>query len=263
MPDTVGLAGHRAARERLEADYRRIPAGAAGAAGQADLQPVPAPRGASTCPASTSAASTASSRSTREARTADVQGMCTYERPRRRDPAARADARSSSRSCAPSPSAGRSPGSASSRRRFRNGLPHESVLEMDILTGAGEVVTARPDNEHADLFDAFPNSYGSLGYATRLRIELEPVRRVRRAAARPLRRRRRCWPRPSPTIVETRAATTASRSTSSTASSSQPEESYLTLAAGPTTRAAALGQRLHRPADLLPLDPAAAGRPTC
>ena len=27
MPDTVGLAGHRAARERLEADYRRIPAG--------------------------------------------------------------------------------------------------------------------------------------------------------------------------------------------------------------------------------------------
>ena len=28
---------------------------------------------------------------------------------------------------------------------FRNGLPHESVLEMDILTGTGEVVTASPD----------------------------------------------------------------------------------------------------------------------
>ena len=27
---------------------------------------------------------------------------------------------------------------------FRNGLPHESVLEMDILTGAGEVLTASP-----------------------------------------------------------------------------------------------------------------------
>ena len=27
---------------------------------------------------------------------------------------------------------------------FRNGLPHESVLEMDVLTGAGEVVTATP-----------------------------------------------------------------------------------------------------------------------
>src|SRR3546814_13694756 len=58
---------------------------------------------------------------------------------------------------------------------FRNGLPHESVLEMDILTGAGEVLTATADNEHADLFRTFPNSYGSLGYATRLRIELEPV----------------------------------------------------------------------------------------
>ena len=27
---------------------------------------------------------------------------------------------------------------------FRNGMPHESVLEMDILTGDGRVVTARP-----------------------------------------------------------------------------------------------------------------------
>ncbi len=60
---------------------------------------------------------------------------------------------------------------------FRNGLPHESVVEMDILTGGGELVTARPTGEHADLFHGFPNSYGSLGYATRLRIELEPVRR--------------------------------------------------------------------------------------
>ena len=70
---------------------------------------------------------------------------------------------------------------------FRSGLPHESVREMDVLTGAGEVVTTRPGE---DLFDTFPNSYGSLGYATRLRIELEPVPAVRRAAARPLRRRR-------------------------------------------------------------------------
>jgi FAD/FMN-containing dehydrogenase len=58
---------------------------------------------------------------------------------------------------------------------FRNGCPHESVLEMDILTGNGEVVTARPDGEHRDLFFGFPNSYGSLGYALRIRIELEPV----------------------------------------------------------------------------------------
>ena len=58
---------------------------------------------------------------------------------------------------------------------FRNGLPHESVLEVDVLTGSGEVVTARPDGPNADLFEAFPNSYGSLGYATRLVIQLERV----------------------------------------------------------------------------------------
>lgn len=55
---------------------------------------------------------------------------------------------------------------------FRNGFPHESVLEMDVITGAGDVVTTRPGDE---LFDTFPNSYGSLGYATRLRISLERV----------------------------------------------------------------------------------------
>lgn len=57
---------------------------------------------------------------------------------------------------------------------FRNGLPHESVLEMDILTGTGEILTASP-HENTALFRAFPNSYGTLGYAVRLRIELEPV----------------------------------------------------------------------------------------
>ena len=58
---------------------------------------------------------------------------------------------------------------------FRNGLPHESVLELDVLTGAGEVLTAS-SSENAELYRAFPNSYGTLGYATRLRIELEPVK---------------------------------------------------------------------------------------
>lgn len=60
---------------------------------------------------------------------------------------------------------------------FRNGLVHESVLELDILTGAGDVVTATADNEYADLFHGFPNSYGTLGYATRVRLELEAVPR--------------------------------------------------------------------------------------
>ncbi len=58
---------------------------------------------------------------------------------------------------------------------FRNGLPHESVLELEVLTGDGRIVLARPDNEHRALFHGFPNSYGTLGYALRLKIELQPV----------------------------------------------------------------------------------------
>ena len=58
---------------------------------------------------------------------------------------------------------------------FRNGCPHESVVEMEILTGDGRVVVATADNDHRDLFHGFPNSYGTLGYALRLTIELEPV----------------------------------------------------------------------------------------
>ncbi|MPZ79158.1 MAG: FAD-binding protein [Actinophytocola sp.] len=59
---------------------------------------------------------------------------------------------------------------------FRNGMPHESVLEMEILTPDGDVVLATRDNEHRDLFAGFPNSYGTLGYALRLRIELQQTK---------------------------------------------------------------------------------------
>jgi FAD/FMN-containing dehydrogenase len=59
---------------------------------------------------------------------------------------------------------------------FRSGMPHESVLELEIMTGDGGIVVATADNEHRDLFRGFPNSYGTLGYALRLRIQLEPVK---------------------------------------------------------------------------------------
>lgn len=110
-----------------------------------------------------------------EARTADVQGMCTYEDlvaatlPYGLIPFVVPQLRTITLG-------GAVTGLGIESTSFRNGLPHESVLEMDVLTGAGEVITATPDNEHARLFATFPNSYGSLGYATRLRIELEPVR---------------------------------------------------------------------------------------
>jgi FAD/FMN-containing dehydrogenase len=58
---------------------------------------------------------------------------------------------------------------------LRNGMPHESVLEMEILTGDGRVVTAASGGEHDALYRGFPNSYGTLGYALSLTIELEPV----------------------------------------------------------------------------------------
>jgi FAD/FMN-containing dehydrogenase len=58
---------------------------------------------------------------------------------------------------------------------LRSGMPHESVIEMEILTGDGRVVTAAAGNEHDALYRGFPNSYGTLGYALSLTIELEPV----------------------------------------------------------------------------------------
>lgn len=52
---------------------------------------------------------------------------------------------------------------------FRYGLVHETLAEIDVLLPSGQIVLCRPDNEHSDLFYGFPNSYGTLGYALRLR----------------------------------------------------------------------------------------------
>jgi FAD/FMN-containing dehydrogenase len=59
---------------------------------------------------------------------------------------------------------------------LHSGMPHESVLAMEILTGDGQVVTATPEGEHADLYRGFPNSYGTLGYTLSTTIELEQVK---------------------------------------------------------------------------------------
>lgn len=108
-----------------------------------------------------------------DARTADVAGMCTYE-----DLVAATLPYGLAPLVVPQLKTitlgGAVTGLGIESTSFRNGLPHESVLELEILTGAGEVVTASP-HEHADLYRAFPNSYGTLGYAVRLRIELETV----------------------------------------------------------------------------------------
>ena len=59
---------------------------------------------------------------------------------------------------------------------FRHGLPHESVLDMEVLLADGEVVHCTPDNEHAELFHGMPNSYGTLGYILKLRARTMPVK---------------------------------------------------------------------------------------
>ncbi len=58
----------------------------------------------------------------------------------------------------------------------RHGLVHDGVLEIEVLLGDGRVVLASPSNEHADLFFGFPNSYGTLGYALRVRARTIPVK---------------------------------------------------------------------------------------
>jgi len=108
-----------------------------------------------------------------DTRTADVAGMCTYE-----DLVAATLPFGLSPLVVPQLKTitlgGAVSGLGIESASFRNGLPHESVLEMDILTGAGDLLTASRV-QHSDLFRAFPNSYGTLGYSTRIRIELEPV----------------------------------------------------------------------------------------
>ncbi|MCS3779078.1 FAD/FMN-containing dehydrogenase [Tsukamurella ocularis] len=111
-----------------------------------------------------------------EARTADVGGMCTYE-----------DLVTATLPFGLAPTVvpqlktitlgGAVSGMGIESSSFRAGLPHEAVLSMDILTGSGEVITATPGGPDAELFFGFPNSYGTLGYSTRLTITLEPVTR--------------------------------------------------------------------------------------
>lgn len=60
---------------------------------------------------------------------------------------------------------------------FRYGLVHETVLEIEILAGDGTIVISRPDNEHSDLFFAFPNSFGTLGYALKVKMKLIPAKK--------------------------------------------------------------------------------------
>lgn len=60
---------------------------------------------------------------------------------------------------------------------FRYGLVHETITEFDVLLGDGSVVTCTADNDHSALFFAFPNSYGTLGYALKVKVKLIPTKK--------------------------------------------------------------------------------------
>jgi FAD/FMN-containing dehydrogenase len=166
------LSAHTSGVERLLASYRSIPATASVRLAKPTSNLFRA-RTKRSAPGLDTSGLTGVINIDPDARTADVAGMCTYE-----------NLVAATLPCGLSPLVvpqlktitlgGAVTGLGIESSSFRNGLPHESVLEMDILTGAGELLTASPE-QHSDLYRAFPNSYGTLGYSTRLRIELEPV----------------------------------------------------------------------------------------
>lgn len=59
---------------------------------------------------------------------------------------------------------------------FKYGFAHDGLVEADVLLPDGRIVRCRPDNEHAILFRALPNSYGTLGYILRAVIRVYPAK---------------------------------------------------------------------------------------
>jgi FAD/FMN-containing dehydrogenase len=169
----VGWQAHEAAVRRLRDSYTAIPDGTPVRLAKRTSN-LFRPRSAAAGPGLDVSGLTGVVSVDSAARTADVQGFCTYE-----DLVEVTLAHGMIPLVVPQlrtiTLGGAVTGLGIEATSFRNGLPHESVLEMDVLTGDGELVTATPEGPAADLFATFPNSYGSLGYATRIRIELEAV----------------------------------------------------------------------------------------
>ncbi|WP_338887038.1 FAD-binding oxidoreductase [Rhodococcus sovatensis] len=172
-PRESGFAAHRAGVNLLLDSYRAIPANATVRLAKKTSNLFRA-RSTTSAPGLDVSGLTSVISVDPQNKTADVAGMCTYE-----DLVAATLPYGLAPLVVPQLKTitlgGAVTGLGIESTSFRSGLPHESVLEMDILTGRGEIVTATPDGEHSDLFWGFPNSYGTLGYATRLKIQLEPV----------------------------------------------------------------------------------------
>jgi len=59
---------------------------------------------------------------------------------------------------------------------FKFGFVHETILEMEVLLSDGSVVLC-DDKNNKDLFFGFPNSYGTFGYALKIKVKLIPVKK--------------------------------------------------------------------------------------
>lgn len=178
MTTTVGAASaawvaYRQRVERLRAQYEAIPAGTPVRLAKRTSN-LFRPRAKAAGPGLDVAAFDGVIDIDVEARTADVQGMTTYEHlvdatlPHGLMPMVVPQLKTITLG-------GAITGLGIESSSWRAGMPHESMLELDVLTGDGRVVTATAEGEHAELFHGFPNSYGTLGYALRVKIALEPV----------------------------------------------------------------------------------------
>jgi len=60
---------------------------------------------------------------------------------------------------------------------FRYGLTHETVEEIEVVLADGDIVVCTPTNAYRDLFFGLPNSFGTLGYALRVKAKAIRVKR--------------------------------------------------------------------------------------
>ena len=193
-----------------------------------------------------------------EARTADVQGMCTYEHlvdatlPHGLIPYVVPQLRTITLG-------GAVTGLGIESTSFRSGLPHESVVEMDVFTGAGEVVTHPPDGERPVRRVPQLLRLARLRHPAADRARAGPA--ARRAAARPLRRRRAAG-QDDREIIET-GEYDGERVDGLDGVAFEPGEYYLTLAHGGPTHPGGGARPATTPASRSTTARSSSARPTC
>lgn len=60
---------------------------------------------------------------------------------------------------------------------FQYGGFHDTCVEYEVITARGEVITCRPEGEHALVFQMMHGSFGTLGVLSKLTFQLVPAKR--------------------------------------------------------------------------------------